>query len=236
MLAPRVDAEYPGGFFDGAGGSGASRPQEVADVLVDLLRLPSPVPHARHRAIRVVGDLPGQVEQPSTVDDHPLVEVARVVFRIELFQQRLSCRRPGEIDDQFHFDEHGGVGQAPYDQPGRCGPGVAEEFGALRPAARVVGIDVGYVDELFDDLVERRPGVGQNGGQPLEGALGLGRHSAGDQVAIRIAAGQARREQNPRRIYAHSGHEAAPFSTGRSARMSWRSMVSSSSLIWGCVT
>src|SRR5580765_5906627 len=197
VLAPVVDAEHPRGFLHRAGRRRPGGAQDVADVLVDLLRLTPPVAHAGYGAVGVVGDLTGQVEQSAPVDDHSLVEVTRIALRVELLEQRLSLRAAG------------GVGQTPHDQSGRRGTSGAEELGALRPSAGVVRLEVGDIDELLDGIVEFRPRVGQDAFETLEGATGLGRHPAGDEVAVRISSGQSGGEQHSREGDADSGHEAA---------------------------
>src|SRR5262249_49253544 len=93
LLAPGVDAQDPGGRLPRAGRRGAGSAQDVADVLVDLLRLAAPVARAHHGAIGIVGHLTGQVEQAAAVDDDALEKVATVVVGVELLQQWLALRR-----------------------------------------------------------------------------------------------------------------------------------------------
>src|SRR5207237_3903294 len=79
--APGLDAEDPRRFLHDARGCRAGGAQHVADVLVDLLGLTPPVPDAGDRAVGVVRDLTGQIQQAPTVDDHALVELTAVVLR-----------------------------------------------------------------------------------------------------------------------------------------------------------
>jgi len=208
MLAPGVDAEHPRRLLHRAGRCRSGGAQDVADVLVDLLRLTPPVADASHGAVGVVGDLTGKVEQSSTVDDHSLIEVTRVALHVELLQQRLPHGRAGEVDDELHLDEHGRVGQAPYDQSRRRRTGGAEEFGALRAAAGVVRLDVSDIHELLDGIVECSPRVSEDGSETLEGAMCLGRHPARDEAAVGISSGQSGGEEHSCRIDADPGHEA----------------------------
>ena len=140
MLPPGVDTQHPRGLLHHAGWRGAGGAQHVADVLVDFLGLTAPVTRARHRAIGVVRDLAGQVEQAPAVDDHALIEISAVLFHVVFFQQRLALRGAGEIDHQLHLDEHGGVSQATHDQTRRRRAGAPEELRALRATAGVVGV------------------------------------------------------------------------------------------------
>ena len=205
--APGLDAEDPRRFLHDARGCRAGGAQHVADVLVDLLGLTPPVPDAGDRAVGVVRDLTGQIQQAPTVDDHALVELTAVVLRVVFFEQRLAARGPAEVHDELDLDQHRRVGQPPHDQPRRRRP-AAEEFGPLRPAARVVGVEVRHVDELFDDVVEPRLGAREDALQTLERAPRLWPHPARDELSVGVSPGQPGGEQEPRRIDAHGGHEA----------------------------
>lgn len=214
VLPPRLDVEHPGRLLHRARGRRARGAQHVADVLVDLLALPPPVAGARDGAAGVVGDLAGQVDQPAAVDDDALVEVAGMVLGVELLEQRLARRRHAEVDDQLDLDQHRAIGEPSDDEPGRGRSRDAEELRALGAAGRVVGVDVGDVDELLHDVREAGARAREDRLQPLERAVRLRRHAAGDERAVGVASGEPGGEQHARRVDADRGHEAASLLDG----------------------
>src|SRR5262245_53942328 len=98
VLAPGPNVEYPSSLFHGTGWRCPCGPQDVSDVFIHFLSLALPVAHPSDCIIRVIGHLPGEIDQATAIHNDALIKVQAVVFDVVLLEQRLPGGAVRKID------------------------------------------------------------------------------------------------------------------------------------------